>query len=112
MITANCWFCKRTPPEEEIYLHSDEMEKIFKEVFDQLPIKQNFTNFCVCTICMALMKFTAQDTVAARIKLGHAGDAIKEKATIFSTKFKEAASDLKKKADEIREEERRKSEHS
>lgn len=105
---GGCWFCQRQVGQDEIYLDAQEMKNVFTEVFDGFPVYVNFDNRCVCTICMGLMKFIAQDTVAAKIKLSQASDSIKEKASIFKTKFKEKATELKQKADEIREEQAKK----
>lgn len=78
---------------------------IFDDVFkDFLKEDLKLDDICLCKVCAGILKYTAQDSVAARIKISDASEKLKDKLggakSSFLSKAKEAKSKIAEKMDE------------
>ena len=75
-----CWLCNRKISEEAMFLDPEDLLMIFKDVYPEFTDSDlKLDKSCLCKICAGILKFTAQDSVAARIRIGEASDKLKGK---------------------------------
>ncbi len=75
-----CWICSRkTTDENGMFLNSNDLTSIFTDVFTEFPADKELKDYCLCVVCAGILKFTSQDSVAARIKIEEASESLKKK---------------------------------
>jgi len=73
-----CWICQRKTAKTGQFLTSVELEAIFDDVFEELD-SDELEGHCLCNVCAGILKFTAQDSVAAKIKISETSEKVKER---------------------------------
>ncbi len=95
-----CWFCKSKLNENNLFLDEKEVEEVFTSLYPKLVIHEDISHVGVCIICAGLQKYIAQDSVKLRLKMGEAGEILKDKASVLSGKLKSGASQIRNKVQE------------
>ena len=97
-----CWFCNRGITKDGAFLTPEDVKGVFHDVFTETEINFDLSSYGVCQICAGLLKFIAQDSVAARIKINEASAKLKDKAGNVKESLKSKAFSLKSKIEERR----------